>query len=269
MDAVERTEHLYGGRVATRTLTWVIALILTTLASSARASSEHSYDLRKEALSPIAGVVEREIAAGKIPGAVVLIGSHGNVVYRRAFGYRALQPEKQPMTMDTIFDLASLTKVVATTTAVMQLVEAGKLRLDDPVTKYWSEFAANEKTTITVRDLLTHYSGLRPDLNLRTQWSGYETALRLIVAEKLLFSPRSRYLYSDINFEILGELVRRISSLSLDEYCAQHIFIPLGMTNTSFNPALTRESRIAPTEQRYGKMQFGMCMIPQRTEWAG
>ena len=266
---MERTEYLYGGWAATRTLTWVLALVLTTLASSAWASVEHSQGVRKEALGPIAGVVEREIAAGKIPGAVVLIGSQGNVVYRRAFGYRALQPEKQPMTVDTIFDLASLTKVVATTTAVMQLVEAGKLRLDDPVSKYWSEFAAKEKAAVTVRDLLTHYSGLRPDLNLRTQWSGYETALRLIVAEKLLSSPRSRYLYSDINFEILGELVRRLSSLSLDEYCAQHIFIPLGMTNTSFTPARTRESRIAPTEQRYGKMQFGIVHDPTAYRMGG
>lgn len=269
MDAVERTEYLYSRWIAARTLTWVLALILTTLTSSAWARVEHSYGLRKEALSPIAGVVEREIAAGKIPGAVVLIGVHGNVVYRRAFGYRALQPEKQPMTIDTIFDLASLTKVVATTTAIMQLVETGNLSLEDSVTKYWAEFAAHEKATITVRDLLTHYSGLRPDLNLGSSWSGYDTALTLMASEKPLFPPRRRYLYSDINFEILGELVRRVSGLSLDDYCAQHIFTSLGMTNTSFTPALALKSHIAPTEQRYGRMQFGIVHDPTAYRMGG
>jgi uncharacterized protein YbbC (DUF1343 family)/CubicO group peptidase (beta-lactamase class C family) len=269
MDAVERTEYLYGRWVATRTLTWVVALLFTTFASSAWANVGHTYGLREEALKPIASVVEQEIAAGKIPGAVVLIGSHDHIIYRRAFGYRALQPEKQPMTVDTIFDLASLTKVIATTTAVMQLVEDGKFFLEDSVTKYWPEFAAHAKAGITVRDLLTHYSGLRPDLDLGPSWSGYDTALKLIASEKPLFPPRSRYLYSDINFEILGELVQQASGLSLEAYCAQHIFTPLGMRNTSFKPAPAMENRIAPTEPRSGKMQFGIVHDPTAYRMGG
>lgn len=265
---MEPTEQLLCRRVATRTLIGVVVL-LTALASHGEASMEPAYRVREEALSPIAGVVESHIAAGKIPGAVVLIGSRDGVVYRRAFGYRALQPEKLPMTVDTIFDLASLTKVIATTTAVMQLVETGKLALADPVVKYWPAFAVNKKATITVRDLLTHYSGLRPDLNLGTSWSGYATALNLIVREKPLSPPRRRYLYSDINFEILGELVRRVSGLSLDDYCAHHIFTPLRMTATAFRPSAALVNRIALTEPRRGQMQFGIVHDPTAYRMGG
>lgn len=259
---MEPTEHLLRGRFATRTLTWVVALFLTTLASRAPAGFEHSYNLREEALSPIAQVVRKEIAAGNIPGAVVLIGSRGKVVYRRAFGYRALQPEKSPMTVDTIFDLASLTKVIATTTAALQLVETGKLRLEDPVSTYWPEFAVHGKASITVRDLLTHYSGLRADLDLRSPWSGYDTALKLIAAEKPVAPRGSRFIYSDINFEVLGELVQRVSGLPLDQYCAQRIFAPLGMADTAFRPSPAQARRVAPTEPRYGKMQTGIVHDP-------
>lgn len=259
---MEPTEHLLCRRFTTRTLTGVVALLLTALTSRAPAGVEHSSSLREEALSSIAPVVRKEIAAGNIPGAVVLIGSHGKIVYRRAFGYRALQPEKLPMTMDTIFDLASLTKVIATTTAVLQLVEAGKLRLEDPVSMYWPEFAVYGKAAITVHDLLTHYSGLRAGLDLRSPWSGYATALKLIAAEKPAALRGSRFIYSDINFAVLGELVQRVSGLPLDQYCAQHIFAPLGMANTIFRPSPARAHRIAPTEPWHGKMQTGIVHDP-------
>ena len=98
-------------------------------------------------------------------------------------------PRKSAMTVDTIFDLASLTKVIATTTAVMQLVERGKIRLEDPVSEYWPEFKANGKEEITIRELMTHYSGLRGDLPLEPEWSGYETALQLIIGEKPIAPP--------------------------------------------------------------------------------
>ena len=127
----------------------------------------------------------------------------------------------------------------------------------------------NGKTDITVRALLTHYSGLRPDLNLNAGWKGYDTALRLIVAEKPRFSPDTRFLYSDINFAILGELVRRISGLPLDVYCARHIFAPLGMRDTGFNPAPEQRARIAPTEYRHGEMQFGVVHDPTAYRMGG
>jgi CubicO group peptidase (beta-lactamase class C family) len=135
-----------------------------------------------------------------------LIGHQGHIVYRRALGYRALEPTKRPMTDDTIFDLASLTKVIATSTAVMQLVDQGRLYVDDQVARYWPAFGRNDKARITVRELLTHYSGLRPDLDLRTQWSGPGAALRRMVGEKPVAPPGTRFLYSDINFEGVGRV---------------------------------------------------------------
>ena len=198
--------------------------------------------------SAIPTLVQKEIAAGHIPGAVVLIGDTQHIAYHAAFGDRAVLPSREPMATDTLFDLASLTKAVATTTAVMQLVEQGKLRLDDPVAQYWPEMAAHGKSAITVRQLLTHYSGLRPDLDLRTPWSGYDEALGRIVNEKVYAAPGTRYLYSDINFEILGELVRKVSGEPLDLYCAKHIFEPLGMRDTSFTPSPENNERLAATE---------------------
>ena len=135
------------------------------------------------------------------------------MIYRKAFGERSLEPRREPMTVDTIFDLASLTKVVATTTAVMQLVERGQIRLNEPVAKYLPEFAENGKEEITIRELLTHYSGLSEDLDLSSPWQGRETALRMAFAEKPISAPGSRFLYSDVNFIVLGEVVERVIEL--------------------------------------------------------
>lgn len=202
------------------------------------------------ALNAIEGIVRQEIDAGRLPGAVVLIGGeggeNGGVLYRRAFGDRQMRPARLPMREDTIFDLASLTKPLATATAVMQLVEQGRLDLDAPAARYWPEFAGQGKAAITLRQLLSHHSGLRADLDLRQPWSGRDTARRLILAERPLAAPGTRYLYSDINFEVLGELVERASGLPLEAYCRQRIFAPLGMQDTGFKPADT--ARIAPTE---------------------
>ncbi len=209
--------------------------------------------LSEQRLAGIASVVEQAIRDRKCPGAVILIGHDGKVVYRRAFGERSLVPERRPMTLNTIFDMASLTKVIATTTAVMQLVEQGKILLSAPVADYWPEFKENGKELITVRELMTHYSGLRPDLDLKPDWSGYDTALKAIVAEKPILPPGTRFIYSDINFETLGELVRRVSGEPLDVYCREHIFKPLGMKDTSFKPPASLRERIAPTQYQHGE----------------
>ena len=220
-------------------------------------------------LAPIAEFVQSEIQSGLIPGAVVLVGNQTKILYREAFGQRALKPEALPMTADTRFDLASLTKAVATTTAIMQLVERRKLRLDAPVAEYWPQFAGNGKSAITVRQLLTHYSGLRADLNLCSEWSGYRTALSLIVAEKPVSAPGKNFLYSDINFEILGELVRRVSGKPLDIYCAENIFKPLGMKNTGFKPSSEQRSNIAPTEYMDGTLRWGEVHDPTAYRMGG
>lgn len=203
-------------------------------------------------LGTIPAAVQRAIELKQVPGAVVLIGAGQHVVYRKAFGYRSLVPRRTKMTVNTIFDMASVTKVVATTTAVMQLVEAGKLRLEDPVADYWPEFGANGKDHITIRELMTHFSGLPPDLELKPEWSGYDTAMKMIVATKPTLPPGVRFVYSDINYETLGEVVHRVSGETLDAYCLHHIFKPLGMKDSGFNPSLKLRKRIAPTEYRSG-----------------
>ncbi len=223
-------------------------------------------------LAAIAPAIQHAIEEHKMPGAVVIIGHAGHIVYRRAFGSRALVPRRLPMRVDTIFDLASLTKVVATTTAVMQLLEAGKLRLEDPVANYWPEFGANGKNEITVRELMTHYSGLPPDLELQPPWSGYQTAMRMIEQTSPIVPPGTRFIYSDVNYETLGELVRRLSGEALNEYTARHIFKPLGMKSTRFLPPPSLRLRIAPTQYEdgtSGPMLWGVVHDPTARDMGG
>ncbi|MFZ0770008.1 MAG: exo-beta-N-acetylmuramidase NamZ domain-containing protein [Candidatus Sulfotelmatobacter sp.] len=207
---------------------------------------------RAVALPAVDAVIQNAISDRSVPGAVLMVGHDGQAIYRKAYGSRALEPQRETMTLDTIFDLASLTKVIVTTTAVMQLVEQGKVRLNDPVAKYLPEFAQNGKEDITVRQLLTHYSGLEPDLDLKTAWEGKETAYRMAFAAAPADAPGSKFSYSDINFIVLGALVERVSGEALDEYAARHIFAPLKMTRTRFVPPLARRAgwieKIAPTQ---------------------
>jgi uncharacterized protein YbbC (DUF1343 family)/CubicO group peptidase (beta-lactamase class C family) len=200
------------------------------------------------ALSAVDAVIEQAIHEGNIPGAVLIIGHNGQVICRKAYGSRALEPRREAMTLDTIFDLASLTKVIVTTTAVMQLFEHGAIRLNDPVAKYLPEFAQNGKEDITIRQLLTHYSGLEPDLDLKTVWEGKETAYRMAFAESPQDPPGSKFSYSDINFIVLAALVERVSGETLDQYATRHIFAPLKMTHTRFVAPVAWRSKIAPTQ---------------------
>ncbi|MGB8594867.1 MAG: exo-beta-N-acetylmuramidase NamZ domain-containing protein [Candidatus Sulfotelmatobacter sp.] len=199
-------------------------------------------------LGAVDAIIQQAIHERQIPGAVLVVGHNGQVIYRRAYGDRALEPRRETMTLDTIFDLASLTKVIATTTAVMQLVEQGKVRLNDPVAKYLPEFSQNGKEDITVRQLLTHYSGLDPDLDLRTAWEGKETAYRMAFAERPEDAPGSKFSYSDVDFIVLGALVERVSGEGLDEYAARHIFARLKMMHTRFVPPVAWRAKIAPTQ---------------------
>ena len=178
----------------------------------------------------------------------MVVGHNGHVVYRKAFGHRALEPRRELMTLDTIFDLASLTKVVGTTTAMMQLIEQGKVRPNDPVAKYLPQFAQNGKEDITVRQLLTHYSGLAPDLDLKTTWQGKATAYGMAFAEKPDDPAGARFLYSDINFITLGALIEQVSGETLDHYVQAHIFEPLRMIHTRYLPPLGWRPKIAPTQ---------------------
>jgi len=199
--------------------------------------------------SPIATLVNEAISREALPGAVVLIGRGDEVLYHAAFGRRAVQPAPEPMTADTIFDVASLTKVVATTTSVMQLVEAGQIQLIDPVTRFIPEFGKYRKDGIQIRHLLTHTSGLRPDLELEVEFNGAGEAIRRAAEEVPVAPPGERFIYSDINFFVLGDIVRRVSGERLDQYAARHVFTPLGMKETMFLPPDSMRGRIAPTER--------------------
>jgi len=185
---------------------------------------------------------------GDLPGAVVLVGHQGEIVYRRAFGERNVVGAREPMTLDTIFDIASLTKVVATTTAVMTLVEDGRLRLRDRVASYLPGFDSNDKGLITVEHLLTHTSGLRPDLPLEEVFEGADEAVARMLEEVPEASPEERFIYSDLNFMLLAELVERIAATPFEEFVQQTVLEPLAMRDTMFRPPSALESRIAPTE---------------------
>jgi uncharacterized protein YbbC (DUF1343 family)/CubicO group peptidase (beta-lactamase class C family) len=245
---------------APRAVLAIITLVLVALAAPASAAAFPGPDAQPHTAIPtpadaspvrlaaVDAIIERAIADGNIPGAVLLVGHNGKVVYRKAYGSRALEPKREPMTLDTIFDLASLTKVVATTTAVMQLVQQGKVRLNDPVAKYLPEFAQNGKDDITLRQLLTHYSGLAPDIDAKTPWEGKDTAYRMSFAETLQNPPGSAFVYSDTNFIMLGALVEKVSGETLDQYATRHIFAPLKMLHTRFGPPAAWKPKIAPTE---------------------
>jgi len=198
--------------------------------------------------APIAPLVEAAIARHELPGAVVLVGRGDAILYHASFGRRAVQPSPEAMTEDTIFDLASLTKVVATTTSVMKLVEEGRIRLNDPVAQFIPEFGRYGKSGITIRQLLTHTSGLRPDLELEVEFHGADEAIRRASDEVLASPPGERFVYSDINFFLLGDIVRRVSGETLDRYSKTRIFEPLGMKETAFLPPESWRPRIAPTE---------------------
>ncbi len=199
-------------------------------------------------LGVIDSIMQQAIHDGEIPGAVVLVWHNGAVLYRKAFGNRALEPRREAMATDTVFDLASLTKVVATTPAVMQLVERGKLRLNDPAAKYIPEFAQNGKEDITVRQLLTHYSGLAPDLDLTAPWRGKDAALHMAFSAPPEVPPGSGFIYSDVNFIVLGALVERVTGVPLDQYVQARVFGPLKMMHTRYLPPASWRAKIAPTE---------------------
>jgi uncharacterized protein YbbC (DUF1343 family)/CubicO group peptidase (beta-lactamase class C family) len=221
-------------------------------------------------LGGVDSIIQQAVADGNIPGAVLVVGHGGAVIYRKAYGSRALEPKREPMTLDTVFDLASLTKVIATTTAVMQLFEQGKVRMNDPVAKYLPEFAQNGKEDITVRQLMTHYSGLAPDLDLTTPWEGKNTAYELAFVEPPETTPGSGFVYSDINFIMLGALVERVSGETLDAYTTKHVFAPLTMTRTRFVPPLAWRSKIAPTQyDENNHMLWGVVHDPTARRMGG
>src|SRR5690606_14974964 len=205
-------------------------------------------------LETIGPLIQQDIKDKKLPGAVVLVGRGDQVAWETVVGNRSVQPSVEAMTADTSFDLASLTKVVATTTAAMILIEEGKIRLRDRVWMYVRCFERYNKGGTTIRHLLTHMSGLRLDVDIADPWVGYDKAIELAIEEVPTAPPGERFVYSDIGYFLLGDIVRRVSGQTLDEFTRDRIFTPLGMNDTGFKPAASLIPRIAPTEMctQYG-----------------
>jgi len=207
-------------------------------------------------LANIDDAVRASIGAGETPGAVVLVARHGRIAYLRAFGNRSVQPAVEAMTVDTIFDISSLTKVVATTPSIMMLVESGALRLDDRVKRYLPNFSGGGKDAITLHELLTHFSGLPPDFDLSKQWFGHAAALEELWKTATESEHGKDFAYSDLNFIVLGEIVHAVSGKTLDAFARERIYGPLGMADTLFRPPSELVPRIAPTETRRNTLQY-------------
>ncbi|MBS0295435.1 MAG: beta-lactamase family protein [Proteobacteria bacterium] len=214
-------------------------------------------------------IVEREIAAGHVPGAVVSIGQGGRRVFERAYGLKSVEPVRAPLDTAAVFDFASLTKVVATTPSVMALIEDGALSLDEPAARWWPAFGAGGKGAITVRQLMTHVSGLAPDLDLTAPWSGEAEGLALAAASQPVRPPGEAFVYSDINFIVLAELLRRVSGLGVDAFAARRLFAPLRMRDTLFRPSGAILQRVVPTARFEGRILLGEVHDPTARRMGG
>src|ERR1051325_10822992 len=239
---------------------WLITAVALLIAQSAfaqlPAALPSTQGISAERIAGMDAIINASIEKKELPGAVVLVARHGKIVWRKAYGALAVEPQREAMTLDTIFDLASLTKVVATTTSIMMLIEEGKIRLADPVVQFIPEMKGEGRDAITIEQLMTHTSGFAPDFDLRDRWRGYEEAMKRLYREPLRSQPGTRFVYSDINYIALGEVVHRVSGMMLDEFARRNIFVPLGMRDTGFNPSSNLRARIAPTERRRAQMNY-------------
>jgi CubicO group peptidase (beta-lactamase class C family) len=247
-----------------RTLIFLLCLLVAGCATKPSLTKT----FRSEKLAEMDAAITSAIASNQIPGGVLWV-EHNGVAYHRAFGNRALVPAREAMTEDTIFDAASLTKVVACTPAVMILVERGQVKLDAPVKTYIPEFTGDGRDEITVRQLMTHVSGLPPDIETKTDWHGQAEAIRKACAIKLQSKPGTIFKYSDINFFLLGEIVQRVSGVSLEVFVQREIFQPLKMCDTGFLPPKEKLPRIAPTEVVEGVPYRGVVHDPTARHMGG
>jgi len=270
VDAMERAQSVRSSRFAA--IVAILAAVLLACIQSGRAAPVTNELGPLGAPVPmhnLEAVVAAQIADGNVAGAVVAIGDASGVRERVALGQRSNGPAAEPMTEDTIFDLASLTKAVATATAVLQLAERGRLELDAPASRYWPAFADGGKAHITIRQLLTHTSGLPPGLAAQSELRGPATVFHAIGVMPPIAAPGHRVIYSDLNYVALGEVVHRVSGIGLDAWCAQNIFQPLGMRDTAFRPSHKAIPRIAPTIIRNGRWLRGKVHDPTAAALGG
>jgi uncharacterized protein YbbC (DUF1343 family)/CubicO group peptidase (beta-lactamase class C family) len=275
---------------------WRRFFFLYFLAACASSRVSKTFDETK--LREIDARIEQAITDHQIPGGVLWMERNG-AAYHRAYGNRALVPAVEKNTEDTIYDAASLTKVTATAPSIWLLIQAGKIALDTPISTYIPEWRTGNpacrdrrdrlsstdpacwRDEITIRHLLTHTSGLRPDLTLTDTWTGFDEAWRRAMSEEVLQRPGGAFRYSDINYILLGEIVHRVSGEPLDQFSRKHIFEPLGMMDTQFYPCSgalpcadgvlkhAATPRIAPTEMTDGVMLRGVVHDPTSRRMGG
>ncbi|HTD66881.1 MAG TPA: serine hydrolase domain-containing protein [Candidatus Limnocylindria bacterium] len=245
---------------------FAVALLAAFLWQGCNTTPPPSFAFKPEKLSEIDALLKQGIADHRMPGAVFWI-EHQGVAYHEALGQRALRPVEEDMTEDTIFDAASLTKVLATAPAIMLLAERGALDIEAPVQKYIEEFRRNGKDNITVRQLLTHTSGLRSGLSKRPE--GQRAAIGIACQETVTNVPGTVFIYSDINFILLGEIVQRVDGRPLEELVREEIYRPLRMKDTRYLPWSIDHTRIAPTERDGTNMLRGVVHDPTARRMSG
>lgn len=204
--------------------------------------------LDADRLAAMDAEIEEAVSEGTLPGGVLWVECQ-NDSYHRAFGSRSVLPTSEAMTEDTIFDVASITKVLATVPALMVLYERGAVDLEGAVVTYLPEFKGGGKETVTVRQLCTHTSGLGRAMSREPDWYDFKSAFRRLCAEKLRSVPDTIVQYSDLNFILLGEIIQRVAGRGLDVFCREEIHGPLRMSDTGFLPVGDVRPRIAPTER--------------------
>lgn len=259
-------QHSFAGRA-------VKALQARANPPALKPASPESVGMSSERLLRIDEAALEAVERKQTPGTVILVARRGRVVYRKAFGHRSLEPRVEPMTVDTIFDIASLTKVAATATAIMILVERGKLSLSDPVAQYIPRFAKYGKERVTIEQVLTHRSGLTADNDMSDYVGRTVDPLEQIYELQLDYEPGKKFVYSDVGYIVAAEIIRRVSGQTLDRFAQENIFAPLGMKDTFWgvrgrvNPA--KLARIAPTELREGRWMRGEVHDPRAYEMGG
>ncbi|HEU4713735.1 MAG TPA: exo-beta-N-acetylmuramidase NamZ domain-containing protein [Pyrinomonadaceae bacterium] len=234
----------------------IVLLVAQPVLAQLPMAKPESVSVSATRLAEMDAVIAAEIDNRRLPGAVVFVGRKGRIVWHKSYGARAVEPARETMTADTVFDVASLTKVVATATSIMILVERGKVRLNDPISLHLPDLKGEGRERVTIEQLLTHVSGYAPDFDLRERWTGHDEAMKRLVAEPLRNPAGTRFTYSDIGFIALGEIVARVSGMPLDQFAKKNIFDPLHMRDTGFRPPTNLQTRIAPTEKRRGQLSY-------------
>jgi CubicO group peptidase (beta-lactamase class C family) len=247
----------------------VYRVLIVTLACIAATCNARAVGFDETARQQIDQVIQEAIALNKCPGAVLYIGSHDQPVHRKAYGQRTVQPSGAPMTVDTIFDLASLSKPVGCSTSIVILADRGKLSVSDQVAKYLPAFGNHGKEDITIAQLLLHQGGLIPDNPLADFDQGAEGGLAAIYNSSPKWPAGSRFAYSDVGFIVLGEVVKAVDGRSLDRFTREEVFEPLGMKDTGYNPSAALVGRIAATQMRGGKWVANQVHDPRAAAMGG